>query len=130
MSTPIEDLASGLKRDDAVRGRQAALEPVLAEQDRHTPLLVEAAKKRDQLVAGDGVELRGRLVEQEERRAGDQGRSEGDALQLAPRERVGGALEQRLDAERQGRLLNRAGGLDRARAAQLHRQLELGADGG
>ena len=46
---------------------QAALEPVLGEHDRGPPLLVEAPQDAEQLVAGDRVELGGRLVEQQQR---------------------------------------------------------------
>ena len=55
--------------DDAVGGAEAALEPVLGEDDGRPPLLVEPPQDAEQLVAGDGVELRRRLVEQHERAA-------------------------------------------------------------
>ena len=47
---------------------------MLGEQDRHPPLLVEPAQQPDQLVAGDRVELRRRLVEQDQRRDESPGR--------------------------------------------------------
>ena len=53
----VVDDPSRVERDDAVRRRQAALEPVFAEQHGHPPLLVEPSQQRDQLVAGDRVEL-------------------------------------------------------------------------
>ena len=75
--------APSSQRDDAVGGGQAALEPVLGEHDRRPPLLVEPPQQPDELVAGDGVELRGRLVEQHEPRPAGERRAERDALQLA-----------------------------------------------
>ena len=96
------------QRDHAVGVRQAALEPVLGEHDRRAPLLVEPAQQPDQLVAGDRVELRGRLVEQHERRAPGERGAERDALQLAAGELVRRAVEQVGDAERERRLLDPA----------------------
>ena len=97
------------QRDDAVGGRQAALEPVLGEQDRRPPLLVEPPQQPDQLVAGDGVELRGRLVEQHQPRAARQRRAERDALQLAAADSsVRRPVQQVRDPERERRLLHPA----------------------
>ena len=93
---------------------EAALEAVLGEHDRRLPLLVEPAQQPDQLVAGDRVELRGRLVEQHDPRAPGERRAERDALLLAAGELVRGAVEQRVDAERQRDLLDPA--RDRRRA--------------
>ena len=97
---PGEEVAGGavegdgarVHGDDAVGRGQAALQAVFGEQDRDAPLLVEAAQEPDQLVAGDRVELGGGLVEKDQARAGDQGRGEGDALQLAAGEGVDGAV--------------------------------------
>ena len=69
--------------DHAVGGGQAALEPVLGEQDRGPPLLVEPPQDAEQLVARDRVQLRGRLVEQQQPRAAGERGGERDALQLA-----------------------------------------------
>ena len=74
-----------------------------ASSDRRAPLLVEAPQQPDELVAGDRVELRGRLVEQHEPRAAGERGAERDALQLAAGELVRRAVEQRLDAQRQRR---------------------------
>src|SRR5207342_676124 len=126
----VESDAAGVHGDDAVGGGEAALEAVLGEQDRHAPLLVEAAQQPDQLVAGDRVELGGRLVEEDELRAGDEGGGEGDALQLATGERVDGAAEQVRYGEGEGDLLDRAGAGAGPVAAHLQRQLDLGGDGG
>ena len=105
---PSKAIGAGVHRDHPVGGGQAALETVLGEQHRHPPLLVEPAQQPDQLVAGDRVELRGRLVEQDQRRPGDQGRGQGDPLQLPAREGVDGPLEQVRDRQREGDLLDRA----------------------
>ena len=67
---PSKAIAPASIAIDPVGGGEAALEPVLGEQDRHPPLLVEAAQQPDQLVAGDRVELGGRLVEEDQRAAG------------------------------------------------------------
>ena len=50
-------------RDHAVGGRQAALQTVLRHDDRGSPVLVEPPQLPDELVAGHGVELGGRLVQ-------------------------------------------------------------------
>jgi hypothetical protein len=63
--------------------REAALEAVLGEHDGGPPLLVEPPQQPDELVAGDRVELRGRLVEEHEPRAAGERGAERDALQLA-----------------------------------------------
>ena len=116
-----------LERDHAVGGRQAALEAVLGEHDRRLPLLVEPAQQPDQLVAGDRVQLRGRLVEQHQPRAARERRAERDALLLAAGELVGRAVEQRVDAERERHLLDPARDRRGAVAAALERERELGA---
>ena len=113
--------------DDAVGGGEAALEAVLGEHDRRPPLLVEAPQDAEQLVAGDGVELRGRLVEQDERRAGRERGAERDALQLAAGELGGRAVEQLGDAERERGLLDPARDGRRREAGVLEREGELGA---
>ena len=82
---------------------------MFGEQNRHPPLLVEAAQEPDQLVAGDRVELGGGLVEEHQLGPGDQRRGERDALQLAAGERVDGAAEQVRDRQRQRDLLDGAG---------------------
>ena len=115
---------------DPIGRGEAALQAVLGEQDRDPPLLVEPAQQPDQLVAGDRVELGGRLVEQDQARAGDQRRGERDPLQLAAGEGVDGALEQVRDREGQGDLLDRAGAGGGRVAAHLQRQPDLGRDRG
>ena len=97
-----------LEREHAVGGAEAALEAVLDEHDRRPPLLVEAPQQPDELVAGDRVELRGRLVEQHEPRPAGERRAERDALQLAAGQLVRRAVEQVADAERERRLLDPA----------------------
>jgi hypothetical protein len=56
---------------------------VLREQHGHPPLLVQPPQQPDELVTGDGVELRGRLVEHEQRRIPRQSGCQRHALELA-----------------------------------------------
>ncbi len=116
---------AALEHDDAVGVGQAALEPVLGEHDGRAPLLVEAPQEPDELVAGHGVELGGRLVEQEQARAARERRPERDALQLAAGELVGPAVQERLDAERERDLLDAARDRRRTVAAVLETEREL-----
>ena len=81
----------------------------------------------DQLVAGDRVELRGRLVEHHQLRPPGERRAERDALQLTAGQLVGRALEQLRDPERQRDLLDRPGDRGRRLAAVLEPERELGA---
>ena len=116
------------ERDDAVGGAEAALEPVLGEHDGGPPLLVDPAQDAEQLVAGDGVELRRRLVEQRDARPPGQRGAERDPLELAAGELVGRAVEEAGDPQRERGLLHPArdrGGRD---AAVLEREGQLGAD--
>ena len=63
---------------------------MLGEHDRRVRVLVEPPQQRDQLVARDRVELRGRLVEHDQRRpAGERG-AERHALQLTAGQLGGG----------------------------------------
>ena len=89
---------AAVEGEHAVGGAEAALEAVLDEHDRRPPLLVEAAQQPDELVAGDRIELRGRLVEQQDPRPAGERRAERDALQLAAGELVRRAVEQLADA--------------------------------
>ena len=118
---------AALEGDHAVGRAEAALEPVLGEHDRRPPLLVEPPQQREQLIARDRVQLRGRLVEHEQPRTAGERRAERDALQLAAREVDRRAVEQRLDAERERDLLDAARDGDGAVAAVLERERQLGA---
>ena len=124
----VADDRAPIECDHAIRRAQAAFEAVLGEQDRRPPLLVEPAQQREQLVAGDRVELRGRLVEREQPRAPGECGAERDTLELAAREIDRRALEQRLDAERERDLLDPAGRRDGAVPAILERERQLRAD--
>ena len=84
--------------------------------------------KRDQLVAGDRVELRGRLVEQDQLRPARERGAERHALKLAPGQLGGRAVEQMRDSERERRLLDRARDRGRRLALVLERERQLGAD--
>ena len=118
-----------VERDHAVGGGEAALEAVLGEHDRGAPLLVDAPQHAEQLVAGDRVELGGRLVEQQQPRPGGQRRAERHALELAAGQLVRRAVEQPGDAERERGLLDPARDRRRAPAAVLERERQLGAHG-
>ena len=78
-----QTIAPAAHRDRAVGEAQAALESVLGDHDRRVTVLVEAPQQRDQLVAGDRVELRRRLVEQDQLRPARERRAERDSLELA-----------------------------------------------
>ena len=117
------------ERDHAVGGGEAALEAVLGEHDRGAPLLVDPPQDAEQLVAGDRIELRRRLVEQQQPRASRQRRAERHALQLAARQLVRRAVEQPGDAERERGLLDATGDRRRPPAAILERERELRAHG-
>ena len=120
-----DDPAAG-ELDDAIRRGQAALQPVLGEHDRGPPLLVQPPQDAEQLVAGDGVELGGRLVEQQQpRTAGERGR-QGDPLELAAGELVRGPVQQAAEPERQRGLLHPARHRGRGPPEVLEREGELG----
>ena len=107
---------------DRSANAQAALEPVLGDHDRRVEVLVEPAQQPDQLVAGDRVELRGRLVEHDQLRPAGQRRPERHALELAAGELGASERSSRWAiAERQRHLLD--GPRDRRRrlAAVLQR---------
>ena len=87
-----DDAATG-EGDDAVGRAQAALEAMLGEHDGRIGVLVDPAQQPDELVPGDRVQLRGRLVEHDHPRAPRQRRAEGHALQLAAGELSGGAIK-------------------------------------
>ncbi len=114
-------------RDHAIRRRKAALQPVLGDHHGGSPVLVQASQLPDELVARHGIELRGRLVEHEQRRVVHHRGGDRHALELPAGERVGAAVEQMRHAEAERRLLHRAGHRRRRLAAVLQRQLQLGA---
>jgi len=111
--------------NDSIRRGEAALEAVLGEEDGYSPLLIQATKQPDQLVAGYGVELGGWLVEEDEAWASDEGCREGHTLELAAGEGVDGSIEQVGDGEGQGDLLDRSSAGSRWVAAHLQRELYL-----
>ena len=125
----VADHAPAAHRDRSVGEAQAPLEPVLGDHDRGVEVLVEAPEQRDQLVAGDGVELRGRLVEQDQLRPARERRAERDALELAAGQLGGRAVEQVRDPERERRLLDRARHRGGRLPLVLERERQLGADG-
>src|SRR5262249_252676 len=70
------------------------------------PVLVQPPQQTDQLIAGNGIELGGRLVQQHDPRPCGQRGTQGDALLLAPRQVVRGPPQERVDAQRQPNLLH------------------------
>ena len=96
----MSDLAV-VQSDDAIGSGKTALEAVLREQDSRLPLLVESAQQAHELIAGNRVQLRGRLVEQHQRRPAGEGGAERHTLLLTAGELVRGAVEKRVDAERE-----------------------------
>ncbi len=117
------------QRDRPVGGRQAALQAMLRDQNRRIRVLVQPPQEADQLVAGDRIELRGRLVEHDQRGPARERGSERHSLQLASRKRSGRAIEQVRDPQRQRSLLDPAGNRRGRLAAILERKRQLGADG-
>ena len=93
VSRPFEELARrrvageppAREREHPVAGREAALEPVLGHQNGRPRLLVQPPEHPDELVAGDRVELRRRLVEDDESRAVNERGRQRHPLQLAAR---------------------------------------------
>jgi hypothetical protein len=127
---PIEGDPPIGQRDRAVGGRQTSLEAMLREHDGGPPFLVQPPEQADQLVAGDRIELGRRLVQQHQAGASDERRCERDPLQLAPRQRVDGPVQQVWHGERQRHLLDRPGPRRNRLRAHLQRQLELRPHGG
>ncbi len=118
-----------LQRDHAIRGPEAALQAVLREHDRRLPLLVQPSQQTDQLIPGDGVQLRGRLVQQHHLWPARQRRAERDPLLLAAGQLVRGAVEQHVDAKRERDLLDPTRDRRRPLAPAFQRQRQLGANG-
>ena len=78
------------------------------EHERDPDLLLEGLELEAQLLADLGVQRAERLVEQQYRRAQDQGSGQGDALLLAARELLGPAAGQRPQLDEIERLLHAA----------------------
>jgi hypothetical protein len=115
--------------DDAIRRGQAPLEAVLGQDDRRPPLLVQPPQEPDQLVAGDRIQLRGRLVQQHQPGSARQRRAQRDALQLATAQLARRPVEQVRDPERQRGLLHAPRHRRRPVPAVLQRERELRAHG-
>ena len=114
---------------DAIGVGEAALEPVLGEHDRRPPLLVQPPQQPHELVARDGIQLRGRLVEQHDARLARERCAERHALQLTAGQLGRRPVQQRLDAERQRDLLHPARHRAGRPAAVLERERQFGAHG-
>jgi hypothetical protein len=124
----VEGDRAAVERDHAVGGGEAALEPVLGDDDRGPPLLVDAPQHGQQLVAGHGVELRGRLVEQQQLRSAGKRGAERHALELAAGQLARRSVEQVGDAERERGLLDATRHRGGAPAPVLEREGQFGAD--
>jgi hypothetical protein len=90
--------------------------------------LVEPAQQPYELIARDRIELGGWLVEQDYSWTPGKSRTERHTLLLTPREVVGAAIEQVVDAERERYLLDGARDGGSAVSAALHRKRKLGSD--
>ena len=121
--------ATAAQGNHTIGRRQAALQAMLGQQDRRLPLLVQAAQQSDQLIAGHGVELRGRLIQEDHRRAARERRTERHALLLAAGELMHRAVEQRVDPQRERDLLHPARDGALVVPATLERESQLRAHG-
>ena len=101
---------------------------MLGQQHGQLQILVQPPQQPDQLIPGHRIELRGRLIQAHDRRPAGQRGPERRPLQLTAAELCGGAVEQRVDPERQGGLLHRPGHGSLTPAAVLQREGQLGPD--
>jgi hypothetical protein len=101
---------------------------MLGEHDRRVGVLVDAAQEPDELVAGDRIELGGRLVEDDDPRAPGQSGAERHPLELPARQLGGGAIQQLVDGQRERRLLHPARHYGGRQPAVLQPERQLGAD--
>jgi hypothetical protein len=91
----IEQQRAALEEEDAVAAGKRAGWALLGDDDGR----VETCGEVEERLRGGRVELRGRLVEQQQLGLEGERRSEADALQLARRERLGSAAEEVLGAD-------------------------------
>ena len=117
-----------LQRDHSARGREAALQAVLGDHHGGAPVLVQAPEQPHQLVARHRVELRGGLVQQQQRGTPHHRRGDGHPLKLSAGEGVRAPVEEMGHPERQRRLLHRPCHRARSLAGVLQRQLQLRHD--
>ena len=103
-----------LEEEHAVAGAEHAIGPLLRDDDGRA----RRARELDRLVGALGVELRGRLVEQQQLRPEREHRGEADALELAARELGHRPLGEMRGADRGERP-------SRTRADQLRRRADV-----
>ena len=92
----MEDLAV---LDEEHAGGVARRAHGVGDHEQRLPAPVDLVKEREQLLGGAGIERAGRLVGEDELRAGDQRAGDGDALLLAAGDLVGILAQQRFDAQ-------------------------------
>ena len=115
-----------LHEDDAVAALQRKGRPLLGDHDR----AAERRREVEQRLRSLGVELRGRLVEQEEPRTESERRCNTDSLELAGGELVGLPAGEMLGAHPPERLEGANRDLERRHAEVLEAELELVLDAG
>ena len=110
------------QEDDAVGERERQLGPLLGDDDR----AAVRARVLEERLGGVAVELRRRLVEQQQLRLERERRREADALQLAARELRDGTLREVLGTDRGKRRERARHDLRRRRAEVLEPERHLG----
>ena len=89
-----------------VHGSRHAVQPVLRHQDRRPVVVHQALQGRDHVLGTLRVELARRLVQDQDPRAGREGRRDRHALLLAAGQRADAPRAQRLDVEQVEHLLH------------------------
>jgi hypothetical protein len=115
-----------LHEDDAVAALQRQGRPLLGDHDR----AAERRREVEQRLRSLGIELRGRLVEQEEPRTKNERRCNTDTLELAGGELVGLPTGELLGAHPPERLEGANRDLERRHTEVLEPELELVLDAG
>ena len=87
-SASARSLSIRPSRSRTIRARPARDVVLVGDQDDRLAAGVELVEDLHDLLAGPGVEVAGRLVGEDDRRAVDQGAGDGDALALSARELV------------------------------------------
>ena len=96
--------AAAMHHDHAVGAGQHVLESVLGQDDRQSQFAVDAVDRRQKIRRCDGVQLRGRFVEQQHVRMQRHDRREIQKLKLTAGQFVRRLVKPRLDAEITGHL--------------------------
>ena len=114
----VQQYAALVHQQHLVGDGEHLLQPVLDQQHGQSQLVVELAKRGDEIGGGDGVKLAGRLVEDEQLGLHHHHRGEVQKLLLAAGERIRVAAEQILNAEIAGHFAHAAAD-DLGRQAQI-----------